>query len=54
VEKSKLTLNTHECFYIVQGNPNTPPAMINDTVDRLISLTKQYCGGNERILMLAE
>jgi len=50
VEKTKVTLDTTECFYIVQGGPETRPSYIKATVDRLLALTKQFCGGEERIL----
>jgi DNA/RNA-binding domain of Phe-tRNA-synthetase-like protein len=50
VEKTKVTLDTTECFYIVQGNANTPAEYLKQTSDELISLTKQFCGGQEEFL----
>jgi DNA/RNA-binding domain of Phe-tRNA-synthetase-like protein len=50
VEKTKVTLDTNDCFYIVQGNSNTTPEHLKFTVSRLISLTKGFCGGQEELL----
>jgi DNA/RNA-binding domain of Phe-tRNA-synthetase-like protein len=49
-EKTKITMDTRECFYIVQGNPNTPSSLVRATAEHLITLTKRYCGGEERML----
>ena len=45
VEKTKVTENTVSCFYIVQGNRETPSSLIVNTAKKLIDLTKMYCGG---------
>jgi len=50
VEKTKVTLKTTNCFYIIQGNESTPPEYIERSVEELIDLTKKYCGGNATIL----
>ena len=50
VEKSKATLDTSESFYIVQGNSETSLADIQSAAQRLIALTKRFCGGTERLL----
>ena len=50
VEKSKATLDTSESFYIVQGNSETSLADIQAAAQRLIALTKRFCGGTERLL----
>ena len=50
VEKTKVTLDTTECFYIVQGNANTPSDYIKQTTYELIALTKEFCGGQEEFL----
>ncbi len=50
VEKTKVTLDTTDCFYIIQGNENTTPEYIKKVYDELIDLTKKYCGGEEEIL----
>ncbi len=52
VEKTKVTLDTHDCFYIIQGNSATDKTYLLNTADRLISLTKQFCGGQERMIYL--
>jgi DNA/RNA-binding domain of Phe-tRNA-synthetase-like protein len=50
VEKTKATLETSECFFIVQGNPRTGPAQLQAAVDRLSALLVQFCGGQIRYL----
>lgn len=50
VEKTKITLDTTECFYIVQGNPMTADAYLRSTAEELIAWTKRFCGGQERML----
>lgn len=50
VEKTKVTLDTKTCFYIVQGNAATNQTYINSATQELIALTKRFCGGIEKIL----
>lgn len=50
VEKTKVTLETTDCFYIIQGNQNTTHQYIEEAVIELIELTKKYCGGEARVL----
>jgi DNA/RNA-binding domain of Phe-tRNA-synthetase-like protein len=50
VEKTKVTLDTTDCFYIIQGNANTSEVSLFDCADRLINLTQTFCGGKSRIL----
>jgi DNA/RNA-binding domain of Phe-tRNA-synthetase-like protein len=50
VEKTKVELTTTECFYIVQGNSATNAEYVWAAAHELITLTKEYCRGNERIL----
>lgn len=50
VEKTKVTMESKDCFYIVQGNENTSNELILSTMNNLITLTKKYCGGKETIL----
>lgn len=50
VEKTKVTLDTKGCFYIVQGNANTDSNYIKNVTEELISLTKHFCGGQEQML----
>jgi DNA/RNA-binding domain of Phe-tRNA-synthetase-like protein len=50
VEKTKVTLETTECFYIVQGNAYTDDAHLRAATEELLALTKRFCGGEERML----
>jgi DNA/RNA-binding domain of Phe-tRNA-synthetase-like protein len=50
VEKTKVTAETKDCFYIVQGNAAVDAQYIKKTTDELIYLTKKFCGGREKIL----
>lgn len=50
VEKTKITLDTTNAFYIVQGNQNTSDEYLNEATMELISLIKHYCGGGELML----
>ena len=50
VEKTKVGLDTTECFYIVQGNRATDAGYVWNAAEELIRLTKKFCGGTERIL----
>lgn len=54
VEKTKVTLDTTHCFYIIQGNPETDPEYLKTAADRLITLTKEFCGGTETFLYTPE
>jgi DNA/RNA-binding domain of Phe-tRNA-synthetase-like protein len=48
VEKTKVTLETTDCFYIIQGNTATSEESISRCAERLIQLTQKYCGGKPR------
>lgn len=50
VEKSKVSLETVNCFYIVQGNPVTDSEYLRIHTEKLIELTQRFCGGQERML----
>lgn len=50
VEKTKVTLDTTNCFYIVQGNSATSNDYIKSATEKLIELTKKFCGGQVHIL----
>jgi DNA/RNA-binding domain of Phe-tRNA-synthetase-like protein len=52
VEKTKITLETQECFYIIQGNMNTSAEQIHLATNELIDLTTKFCGGDVHILLL--
>ena len=48
VEKTKATLATRECFYIIQGNKQTDESTVQAAVDQLVDLTTRFCGGQVR------
>jgi DNA/RNA-binding domain of Phe-tRNA-synthetase-like protein len=50
VEKTKVTLETTEAFYIVQGNAATDDKCLRSATDELVTLTRRFCGGRERML----
>lgn len=50
-DKTKIDLNTTACFYIVQGNATTDAASLQTAAEELIALIKQFCGGQERMLL---
>jgi DNA/RNA-binding domain of Phe-tRNA-synthetase-like protein len=50
VEKTKATLETHDVFYIVQGNAQTSLDLLLAGAERTLALTQQYCGGEVRWL----
>lgn len=50
VEKTKVSVETKECFYIIQGNALTDDKYLQLATEELISLTKKFCGGEERYL----
>lgn len=45
VEKTKVTLDTTACFYIVQGNNRTDQPYVDSVASELIDLTTRFCGG---------
>lgn len=50
VEKTKITPKTEEAFFIVQGNSATDNALLKSATTELVTLIKQFCGGEERML----
>jgi DNA/RNA-binding domain of Phe-tRNA-synthetase-like protein len=50
VEKTKVTIDTRECLFIIQGNAETDDAYLHEAAVRLINLIRYYCGGYARIL----
>ena len=44
VEKTKVTLDTRDCFFIIQGNAATSQEIVKAASQRLIDLLKQFCG----------
>lgn len=51
VEKTKVTENARNIFYIVQGNVATPDTLLQDTAEKIIELTNKYCGGTGEIII---
>lgn len=49
-EKTKVRLDSTSCVYMVQGNASTSLDLVSDTTNRLIEMTRRYCGGKERLL----
>lgn len=45
VEKTKVTLETTDVFYIVQGNAATDDAALQTAAARVSELTTRFCGG---------
>lgn len=52
VEKTRITTDTTQAFFIIQGNSATSPEYITSTVQQLIDSIKWYCGGRESMLYL--
>jgi DNA/RNA-binding domain of Phe-tRNA-synthetase-like protein len=51
-EKTKVTEETTEAFFIVQGNRRTPPSLFREAVDELVRLVATHCMGKARIIRL--
>jgi DNA/RNA-binding domain of Phe-tRNA-synthetase-like protein len=45
VEKTCVQESTRNVFFILQGNPATPPAALEAGWNRLFELTTRFCGG---------
>lgn len=54
VEKTKVTLETTDCFYIIQGNAETNADYLYSAASRLIELTKRFCGGTETMIYVPD
>jgi len=50
VNKTVVSPDTTDCFFIVQGNSVTTNCYIQNAVYELIDLVKRYCGGQETLL----
>jgi len=50
VETTKVTLESRDCFYIIQGNSRVPQEALRSAAEELITLTKRFCGGEARLL----
>ena len=49
-EKTKVTEDTTDCLYIIQGTEYTDVEKIEETAKELIDLTTKYCGGRAQII----
>src|SRR5262245_58234998 len=49
-ERTKIRLDTTDCFCIVQGNPATESEYLRSTMEELITLIQRFCGGQAQIL----
>lgn len=45
VNKTAVDEQSHNVFFIVQGNQATPDALVHETAERLVDTTTRYCGG---------
>ena len=50
VDKTKITSQSTNIFYIVQGNMNTSQAFVDEVANHLIEITTHFCGGQGRLL----
>lgn len=50
VEKTKVTSDISDCFYIIQGNRATSAEYVASASKQLIELTTHFCGGEVEIL----
>ncbi len=50
VEKTKVTEETRNIVYIVQGNEATPYELLRKTAEKIIADTTKYCGGNGKVI----
>jgi len=48
-EKTKVTTDTTDCFFIIQGNPATPMEYLHRATDELINLIAVYCNGEAHL-----
>ena len=51
VEKDKVTEDSKNIFYIVQGNEKTSDDLLYETADRIVDTTVRFCNGNGKILI---
>ena len=50
-ERTKISLDTTNGFFIVQGNPTTPADSLHEAANELLTLIKRFCGGRARLLL---
>ena len=49
-DETKVTAQSNECLYVVEGNEHTSCDQLDNAARHLIDLTKRYCGGTERVI----
>ena len=49
-ERTKISLNTTDGFFIVQGNARTAETYLHEATSELLALIKRFCGGQARLL----
>lgn len=49
-EKTKVTLDTTDVFYIIQGNLHTSENDLYIATEQLIDLTTEFCGGTAEVI----
>ena len=52
MHKTKVTLDTRDCFFILQGNQAGSINELRDATEYLSSLIRQYLGGEEQGLKI--
>jgi DNA/RNA-binding domain of Phe-tRNA-synthetase-like protein len=50
VDKTKVTTDTTDVFFVIQGNENTPFQYIEEATIELTHLIKKYCGGDVSVI----
>ncbi len=48
-EKTKVTTETRDCIFIIQGNSATPLEYLRQAASELIDLVAAYCGGSAHL-----
>ena len=49
-ERTKISLDTTDGFFIVQGNARTAETCLYEAANELLALIKRFCGGQARML----
>jgi DNA/RNA-binding domain of Phe-tRNA-synthetase-like protein len=50
IDKTQVTLDTKNVFFVIQGNEFTPYSYIEEATSELIQLVKKYCGGKDYLI----
>ena len=50
-ERTKISLDTTDGFFIVQGNARTEDTCLRHAANELLTLIKRFCGGRARLLL---